>query len=126
MDYVTVTSSFLPQNKKRKKLCVHNKKYNNDKYTNVSKMKCILPSPLSIAFNRIPFSSYSIFQHFSPTSPFPFLQQKESCGRVMYFILLTLYCLLPFGKYFLMKSFYFEMEYFQTTSRKVNDWIISI
>ena len=126
MDYVTVTSSFLPQNRKRKKLCVQNKKYNNQRYTNVSKMKCILPSPLSIAFNRILFSSYSISQHFSPTSPFLFLQPKESCGRVMYFILLTLYCLLPFGKYFLMKSFYFEMEYFQTTSRKVNDWIISI
>lgn len=77
MDYVTVTSSFLPQNKRRKK-CVHFTSYI------ISNMKCI---PW-IAFNR-PRSSHSISQHFT------FLQ-KESCG-VMYFILLTLYCLLPFA-----------------------------
>ena len=84
MDYVTDTSPFLPQNKKRKK-CVHKNNYI------ISDMKCILPS--WIAFDRLRCSSHSISQHFQKL----FLL-KESCG-VMYFIFVALYCLLPFGKY---------------------------
>ena len=82
MDYVTDTSPFLPQNKKRKK-CVHKNNYI------ISDMKCILPS--WIAFDRLRCSSHSISQHFQKL----FLL-KESCG-VMYFIFVALYCLLPFS-----------------------------
>ena len=84
MDYVTDTSPFLPQNKKRKK-CVHKNNYI------ISDMKCILPS--WIAFDRLRYSSHSISQHFQKL-----FSLKESCG-VMYFIFVALYCLLPFGKY---------------------------